>query len=72
MGLILHFQEVKSFSKRDEKIKHVTKEPFSLFKKKIIKKLKLKKNVHDLYWIMVRKFFGSYQYAKFSLINYVR
>ena len=31
-GLILHFKEVKSFSKKDEKNQYATKEPFfSLF-----------------------------------------
>ena len=27
------------------------------------------KNVYDLYWILIGKFFGPYQYTKFSLIN---
>ena len=39
MGLTHYFQKVKSFSKRDEKIQHATKEPFShyVYKKKTLK-----------------------------------
>ena len=67
--VILNFKEVKSFSKRMKKIKHATKEPFfSTFvtttktlkfsdnnKKKVL--YGVKKNIYDLYLILVGGFF---------------
>ena len=40
---------------------------FFFFKRCLKPKIK-----DDLYWLLVGKFFGPYQYTKFSLINYVR
>ena len=88
MVMINHFKEVKGFSKGGENKSNTLKKRVfphyfstniysSLGTKTIKQKLKGVKNlkmkmIYDLYWILIGKFLGPYQYTKFSPINLVQ